>query len=80
MSTQKTWNRPFLISFNNPLLTLPGIQIDLYPTFLFSGIPTHTLCLYVIHVDLIEPFCRFQLKKRVDSLLFSVACFSLVLG
>ena len=47
VSTHKTWNRPFLISFNYPLLTLPGIQIDLYPTFLFSGIPTHTLCLYV---------------------------------
>ena len=63
MSTHKTWNRSLLISFNNPLLTLPGIQIDLYPTFLFSSIPTHILCLYVIHVDLIEPFCRFQVKK-----------------
>ena len=57
------------MSFNNPLLTLPDIQIDLYPTFLFSSIPTHilclyVLCLYVIHVDLIEPFCRFQLKKE----------------
>ena len=38
-----TWNR----SFNTPLLTLPGIQIDLYLTFLFSSIPTHILCLYV---------------------------------
>ena len=38
-----TWNR----SFKNPLLTLPRIQIDLYPTFLFSSIPTHILCLYV---------------------------------
>ena len=47
VSTHKTWNRSFLISFNNPLLTLPGIQIDLYPTFLFSSIPTHILCLYV---------------------------------
>ena len=67
MIAHKTWNRSFLISFNNPLLTLPDVQIDLYPTFLFFSIPTRTfsvyVCLYVIHVDLIEPFCRFQLKK-----------------
>ena len=48
----------------NPFMTLPGIQtdIDLYPTFLFSSIPTNLLCLYVIHVDLIPAFCRFQLN------------------
>ena len=68
------------MSFNNPLLTLPDIQIDLYPTFLFSSIPTYVLCLYVIHVDLIEPFCRFQLKKeRTACCVFCFGC-SLVLG
>ena len=46
----------------NPLMTLPGIQTDLYSTFLCSSIPTNLLCLYVIHVDLIQPFCRFQLN------------------
>ena len=46
----------------NSLLTLPGIQTDLYPTFLVSSIPTNLLCLYVIHVDLTEPFRRFQLN------------------
>ena len=63
----KTWNMLFIISFYmelNPLLTLPGIQTDLYPTFLFSTIPTTLLCPYVIHVDLIEPFCRFQLNLK----------------
>ena len=44
----------------NPLLALPGIYTDLYPTFLFSSIPADLL--YVIHVDLIELFCRFQLN------------------
>ena len=61
MSTHKTWNRSFLISFNNPLLTLPGIQIDLYPTFYFLVFrPTSCvhMCLYVTHADLIELFCR----------------------
>ena len=62
------------MSFNNPLLTLPDIQIDLYPTFLFSSIPTHILCLYVFvcHVDLIEPFCRFQLKKERTACCFEL--------
>ena len=46
----------------NPLMTLPGIQTDLYPTFLFSGVLTKLLCLYVIHVGLIQLFCRFQLN------------------
>ena len=46
----------------NPLSILSGIQTDLYPSFLFSSIPTNFLVLYVIHVDLIEPFCRFQLN------------------
>ena len=59
----------------NPLLTLPGIQTDLYPTFLFSSIPTNLMCLY-IHVDLIEPFCRFQLNIQR-----AACCFELhVLG
>ena len=35
------------------------------------------MCLYVIHVDLIEPFCRFQPKKER---FFWAARFSLVLG
>ena len=48
----------------NPLMTLIGIQTDLYPTFLFSSIPTNLLCLYNIHVDLIQPFCRFQLNMQ----------------
>ena len=75
MSTQKTWNRSFIISFNmelNPLLTLPGIQTDLDPTFLFSSIPTNLLCLYVIHVDSIEPFCRFQLNIQRTACCFQL--------
>ena len=69
-----------MTSFNmelNPLLTLPGIQTDLYPTFLFSSIPTYLLCLSAIHhVDLIEPFCRFQLNIQ-----WAACCFELhVLG
>ena len=56
----------------NPLLTLPGIQTDLYPTFLFSGIPTNLLCPYVIHVDLIEPFCRFQLNVQLTACCFEL--------
>ena len=63
MSTQNTWIRLSIISFNmklNPLMTLPPIQADLYPTFLFSNIPANFLCLCVIHVDLIQPFCTFQ--------------------
>ena len=65
MSTQKTWIRLFIISFDvelNPSMTLPGIQTDLYPTFLFYSIPTKLLCLYVVCVDLIQPFCRLQLN------------------
>ena len=73
MSTQKTWNRLFIISLElNPLLTLPGIQTDFYPTFLFYSIPTFLLCLYVIHVDLIEPFCRFQLNIQLTACCFEV--------
>ena len=75
MSTQKTWNRLFIISFNIefiPFLTLPGIQVDLFPTFLFSSIPTNLLCLYVIHVDLIEPFCRFQLNIQRKACCFEL--------
>ena len=56
----------------NPLLTLPGMQTDLYPTFLFSSVQTNLLCLYVIHVDLIQPFCRFQLIIQR-----TVCCFEL---
>ena len=59
----------------NLLLILPGIQTDLYPAVLFSRIPTNLLCLYVFHVDLIEPFCRFQLNIQ------QTVCFELhVLG
>ena len=62
-------------------MTLLGIQTHLCPTVLFSGIPTNLLCLYFIHVNLIQRFCRFQLKKKtVGSLLFSAARFSLALG
>ena len=50
----------------NPLLTLPGIQTDLYPTFLFSNIPTNLLGLCVIHVDLVE----ISAKYTADNLLF----------
>ena len=63
------------MSYNNPLLTLPDLQIDLYPTFLFSSIPTTScvyMCLYVFHVDLIEPFCRFQLKKEPTACCFEL--------
>ena len=56
----------------NPLLTLPGIQIDFYPTFLFSSIPTNFLCLYIIHVDLTEPFCRFQLNIQQTACCFEL--------
>ena len=58
----------------NPLMTLPGIQtdIDLYSTFLFSSIPTNLLCLYVIHVDLIQPFCRFQLNIQQTACCFEL--------
>ena len=55
----------------NPLLTLPGIQTDLYPTFLFSGIPTNLLCLYVIHVDLIEPSLDFSSIYNGQPVVFS---------
>ena len=56
----------------NPLITLPGIQTDLYPTFLFSRIPTNLLYLYVIHVDLIQPFCRFQLNIQRTACCFEL--------
>ena len=56
----------------NPLLTLPGIQTDLYPTFLFSSIPTNLLGLYVIPVDLIEPFKRFQLNIQRTACCFEL--------
>ena len=60
----------------HPLLTLLGIQTVLYSTFLFSSIPTNLFCLYVIHVDLIESFCRFQLNIQR-----AACCFELhVLG
>ena len=59
----------------NPLLTLPCIQTDLYPTFLFSSIPTNLLGLYVIHVDLIEPFCRFQLNIQRTACCFELHIF-----
>ena len=64
-----------MASFNMeliPLLTLPGIQTDLFSTFLFSSIPTNLLCLYVIHVDLIEPFCRFQLNIQRTACCFEL--------
>ena len=61
MSTQNL--EQVIISLElNLLLTLPGIQTDLYATFLFSSITTNLLCLYLIHVDLTEQFCRFQLN------------------
>ena len=73
MSTQKTLIRIFMILFNMefyPLMTLPGIKTDLYRTFLFSSIPTNLLCLYVIHVDLIQPFCRFQRNIQLTACCF----------
>ena len=45
-------------------MTLLGIQTHLCPTVLFSSIPTNPLRLYFIHVDLIQPFCRFQLNMQ----------------
>ena len=42
----------------NPLMTSPGIQTDLY--------------LYVIHVDLIQPFCRFQLNIQRTACCFEL--------
>ena len=51
----------------NPLLTLPGIQTDLYWTFLFSSVPTN-----LIHVDLTEPFCRFQLNIQRTACCFEL--------
>ena len=63
------------MTFNNPLLTLSDIQIDLYPTFYFLVFqPTSCvyMCLYVIHVDLIEPFCRSQLKKEQTACWFEL--------
>ena len=63
------------MSFNvelNQLLTLRGIYTDLYPTFLFSSIPTNLLYLYVIHVDLIELFCRFQLNIQRTACCFEL--------
>ena len=65
-------------------MTLLGIQTHLCLTVLFSSIPTNLLCLYFIHVDLIQPFCRFQFEisaeYTADSLLFSATRFSLALG
>ena len=52
----------------NPLLTLPGIQTDLNPTFLFPSL----LGLYVIHVNLIEPFCKFQLNIQQTACCFEL--------
>ena len=81
MSTQKNCIRLFIISFDmelNLLMTLPGIQTDLYPTLLFSSIPTNLLCLYVIHVDLIQPFCKLQLNIQRIACCFDL--FSLFLG
>ena len=56
----------------NPLLTLPGILTDFYPTLLFSSVPTNLLCLYVIHVDLIKPFYRFQLNIQRTACCFEL--------
>ena len=53
-------------------MTLPGVQTDLYLTFLFSSIPTNLLCLYVIHVDLIQPFWRFQLNIQRTACCFEL--------
>ena len=75
VSTQKTWIRLFIISFNmelNPLMTLPGIQTDLYLTFLFSSIPTNLLYLYVTHIQLIQLFCRFQLNIQRTACCFDL--------
>ena len=62
----------FLFSVNVSYQTSNNLKTDLYPTFLFSGIPTNVLCLYVIHVDLIEPFCRFQLNIQRTACCFEL--------
>ena len=56
----------------NPLLTLPGISTDLYPTFLFSSISANLLYFYVTHVDLIQPFRRFQLNIQQTTCCFEL--------
>ena len=63
------------MSFNmelNPLLTLPGIYTDLHQTFLFSSNPANLLYLYVIHVDLFELLCRFQLNIQSTACCFEL--------
>ena len=68
--------RIWIMSFNmelNPLLTLPDIYTNLYLTFSFSSILTNLLYLYVILVDLIELFCRFQ-----GNIQWTACCFELI--
>ena len=63
---------PFNIELN-PLMTFYlAYKTDIYPTLLFSSVLTNLLYSYVIHVDLIQPFCRFQLNIQQTACCFAL--------
>ena len=73
MSTQKTWNRLFIISFNmelNPLLTLPDLT---EPFCRFQLNIQQTACCFELHglgwfwVDFYGGYSSFQTAKLVNT-------------
>ena len=50
----------------------PYFRLDKVGTSVISSIPTNLLCLYFIHVDLIQPFCRFQLNIQRTACCFQL--------